>query len=563
MGQSFSSNDSKLISEDIDYSTMKSSQNYSTKTCSGCKLPDQRPSSRRMSAFAAADRRRTINVFPETETFYDRIESPLTTPDSTETASSKMSEKFVHQTNAPHQDIQLKSTCRLKSVPKLSSIPAGVPAVMSPLQGNIKSFDSSSSGSNGGWIEEIDMNQENCRLSKGRSQTRSLSSRSTRRASAPAPHHSKKPVLHVKSQTKDLLSKTKDSLKDTKYLSASSKQVKEESDNYQDSAIQENEKPLEAPVLFIHGEPEDNSWAAQVASLREMKSRELANVVIPYESEDEDDMRIRVVVRKRPMSKREAATNEVDIIHPFDSSGRLFVYQPKTRVDLTKEIDTSAFVFDNVFENDATNSKIYEKCVKHLIPGVFEGKWVSVFAYGQTGSGKSFTMLGSNLTGMKAGNSKEDRENFGVYFLSAHDVFHYLTEGKNSHLSVSVSLFEIYGGRLLDLLNNRNQVKCLEDHKGKVCFPGLSEHRVTNPGHLMQIIEAGASNRSMGSTSANADSSRSHAVLQLSLRKRVGKKSNVEHGKCKRHKCDAYSVASYLPFFRNYIPLYSRALKLY
>ncbi len=183
--------------------------------------------------------------------------------------------------------------------------------------------------------------------------------------------------------------------------------------------------------------------------------------------------------------------------------------------------------------------------------------------YGKSGSGKSFTMLGSNLTGMKAGNSKEDRENFGVYFLSAYDVFHCLAEGKNSHLSVSVSLFEIYGGRLLDLLNNRNQVKCLEDHKGKVCFPGLSEHRVTNPGHLMQIIEAGASNRSMGSTSANADSSRSHAVLQLSLRKRVGKKSNVEHGKCKCHKYVTSSVASNLPFFELIFLLYSRALELY
>jgi len=85
-GQSFSSNGygSKLNSDDIDYSTVKSSQNYSTKTVNGYKLPDQRPSSRWMSAFAAADRRKTINVFPETETLYDRIESPLTTSDLTE-----------------------------------------------------------------------------------------------------------------------------------------------------------------------------------------------------------------------------------------------------------------------------------------------------------------------------------------------------------------------------------------------------------------------------------------------------------------------------------------------
>ena len=48
---------------------------------------------------------------------------------------------------------------------------------------------------------------------------------------------------------------------------------------------------------------------------------------------------------------------------------------------------------------------------------------------------------------------------------------------------------------------------------------------------LMDIIEAGALNRSTGTTSANADSSRSHVVLQLSLRKDVERMKNKEHGK--------------------------------
>lgn len=94
-----------------------------------------------------------------------------------------------------------------------------------------------------------------------------------------------------------------------------------------------------------------------------------------------------------------------------------------------------------------------------------------------------------------------------------------------------MSLFEIYGGKLYDLLNSRNPVKCLENHKGRVCFPGLSEHPISNAEELMKLIEAGSSNRSTGSTSANRDSSRSHAVLQLHLRKTVGKRENVEHGR--------------------------------
>ncbi len=62
-------------------------------------------------------------------------------------------------------------------------------------------------------------------------------------------------------------------------------------------------------------------------------------------------------------------------------------------------------------------------------------------------------------------------------------------------------------------------------------FPGLSEHKISSADDLMKLIEKGASNRSTGSTSANRDSSRSHAVLQLHLRKSVGSKADIEHGR--------------------------------
>lgn len=293
--------------------------------------------------------------------------------------------------------------------------------------------------------------------------------------------------------------------------------------------------------VFVHGMPEDTSWSAQVVRLREdndfAHGEKYGETLDDHNDDDEVEMRIRVIVRKRPASKKEMArADEADVIHPLDCNdhGKIYVYQPKTRVDLTKEIETLPFAFDNVFDEKANNAHIYEKTVRNLIPGVFEGRWASVFAYGQTGSGKTFTMMGCNLTGMKAGNNhaqhcKED--NLGLYFLAAKDVFAYASTKEYRHLSVGASLFEIYGGKLYDLLNGRKPIKCLENHKGMVCFPGLSEHPVKTASQLMDVIEKGALNRSTGTTSANADSSRSHAVLQLSLRKQMGRKSNVEHGR--------------------------------
>ena len=127
--------------------------------------------------------------------------------------------------------------------------------------------------------------------------------------------------------------------------------------------------------------------------------------------------------------------------------------------------------------------------------------------------------MGNNFTGIKnhAGARNNDVANLGLYYMAALDLFHAIKTPGFEHFSIAVSLFEIYGGKLFDLLNNRTVVKCLEDAKGKVCFPGLSEHKVNQPDDLISMIEFGASLRSTGTTSRNADSSRSHAVLQLHL----------------------------------------------
>jgi kinesin family protein 2/24 len=141
-------------------------------------------------------------------------------------------------------------------------------------------------------------------------------------------------------------------------------------------------------------------------------------------------------------------------------------------------------------------------------------------------------MMGYNATGsLEQNDSSVDMKNYGLYYMAARDVFELAQEVEFQHMSISISLFEIYGGKLFDLLNERNQVKCLEDHKGKVNFPGLSEHAVSNADEVMQVIEDGACNRSTGTTSKNSDSSRSHAVLQVHVRKPGRRSNSVEHGR--------------------------------
>ncbi|GKY96424.1 hypothetical protein MPSEU_000601900 [Mayamaea pseudoterrestris] len=289
------------------------------------------------------------------------------------------------------------------------------------------------------------------------------------------------------------------------------------------------------PAVTVQGTKVDDSFKAQIKRLRDDANAE-HELFAESAVQDDCEMRIRVVIRKRPMSKREvAAAGDVDVIHPLDCGtyGKVLVYQPKTRVDLTKEIETLPFAFDNVFDEVSTNRQLYERCVRNLIPLLFEEEHsgVSIFAYGQTGSGKTFTMLGSSLTGIKDGSSVESFNNLGIYYMASLDIFHLIQISEYKSFSVSLSLFEIYGGKLFDLLNDRASVKCLEDQRGKVNFPGLTEHDLPNPAYLLELINLGAANRSTGSTSRNADSSRSHAIMQIHIKRPDVRGRKVEHSR--------------------------------
>ena len=56
--------------------------------------------------------------------------------------------------------------------------------------------------------------------------------------------------------------------------------------------------------------------------------------------------------------------------------------------------------------------------------------------------------------------------------------------------TVTVSFFEIYGGRIQDLLNKRQRLKVLEDGKGEVVVSGLKEFEASNPEGLLSLIES-------------------------------------------------------------------------
>jgi len=234
--------------------------------------------------------------------------------------------------------------------------------------------------------------------------------------------------------------------------------------------------------------------------------------------------KIRVAIRKRPLNRKELQRNDADIV---DIRGvqTSVVRETKTKVDLTKYIEEHAFNFDRAFDETATNQQIYFETLRPLIDALFNKAKVTCFAYGQTGSGKTYTMMGDSTSNI------EENTCPGLYLLAAQDIFALLEQPAFKHLGVYVSFYEIYCSKLHDLLNDRQLLHPREDAKQNVNIVGLSEKRVVNVHSLMQIIDFGNSVRTTASTSANLDSSRSHAILQIALKegnKMFGKMSFID-----------------------------------
>uniref|UniRef100_A0A1A8NE21 Kinesin-like protein n=1 Tax=Nothobranchius rachovii TaxID=451742 RepID=A0A1A8NE21_9TELE len=227
-----------------------------------------------------------------------------------------------------------------------------------------------------------------------------------------------------------------------------------------------------------------------------------------------EEHRICVCVRARPLNKKELSVKDLDVI-TIPSKDVVMVHEPKQKVDLTRYLENQTFRFDYAFDENSTNEMVYRFTAQPLVETIFERGMATCFAYGQTGSGKTHTM-GGDFSGKNQDCSK------GIYALSARDVFLMLKKPayKKLDLQVFATFFEIYSGKVFDLLNRKAKLRVLEDGKQQVQVVGLQEREVKCTEDVLKLIEMGNSCRTSGQTSANAHSSRSHAVFQIILRRR-------------------------------------------
>lgn len=175
------------------------------------------------------------------------------------------------------------------------------------------------------------------------------------------------------------------------------------------------------------------------------------------------------------------------------------------------------YVLDRIFDSAAAQSDIFA-WVEPAVVDVLRGFNATIMAYGQTGSGKSYTM------GTSKGND-------GIVPRATAAIFRALSEYEDDSQSVvHCSFMQIYGDKVFDLLSSRSleslavrEAKKTPDadgggsRKNTVFVQGLSEYHVASAQDVAELVERGLRSRATRPTEMNSRSSRSHAILQLSV----------------------------------------------
>lgn len=173
-----------------------------------------------------------------------------------------------------------------------------------------------------------------------------------------------------------------------------------------------------------------------------------------------------------------------------------------------KRVKDQTFGFDRVFDENTTQTEVYEATTKGLLDSVLDGYNATVFAYGATGCGKTHTITGT-------------AQHPGIIFLTMQELFEKISERSDEkHTELSLSYLEIYNETIRDLLvpgGSKQGLMLREDANQAVSVAGLSSHHPKDVQSVMEMIVTGNGYRTVSPTEANATSSRSHAVLQINV----------------------------------------------
>lgn len=206
------------------------------------------------------------------------------------------------------------------------------------------------------------------------------------------------------------------------------------------------------------------------------------------------------------MSNKEQSSGEYSkVVEVYPNRG---VVEIQNVTEASKE-NRKQFTYDAVYGPLATQQSLYDEVVRPLVASVLEGFNGCVFAYGQTGTGKTFTMEGV----------RSDQEQKGVIPRAFEQIWQHINRAQNMNFLVEASYLEIYMEEVRDLLkpNSKKSLELREKEGVGVYVPNLHSVLCKSVDDMVQVMNTGNRNRTVGRTNMNEHSSRSHAIFAVKI----------------------------------------------
>lgn len=234
----------------------------------------------------------------------------------------------------------------------------------------------------------------------------------------------------------------------------------------------------------------------------------------------ESNSNVVVAVRIRPLSTSETSSGQKSCCQAIGNVVAIKKDGEAGQYLKSQQLSINEYAYDAVFDENCSQQDVYDGTAKPFVNKVLNGENVTIFAYGATGAGKTHTMLGNTRADHAA-----QRAEAGIIPNSVRDLFAKInnlsaTLEPGESYQVNFSYLEVYNEQVFDLLDSTGKVLSVREdqERGIVVVAGITEITVDNYQSVIDLILQGNRQRKTEATMANAVSSRSHAILQLSVR---------------------------------------------
>jgi len=238
-------------------------------------------------------------------------------------------------------------------------------------------------------------------------------------------------------------------------------------------------------------------------------------VVVEVSSDNKEARR-----RSRCCPCPRAPTSRALIAPSLYKCAQVSLHEPCAENDYLARLRVRArrWAYDAAFGPASTSAAVYAASAAPLVADVAAGAGnATVFCYGATGAGKTHTMLGTSAAP-------------GVMVLAIAELFDRL--GSEAGAEVSLAYLEIYNENVRDLFaaagvsgsnggsnGAKASLELREDPLHGVMVSGLTHVSAGSAAEVLGLLQRGNACRVTEPTRANATSSRSHAVLQVFVRR--------------------------------------------